>query len=89
MVLPPTDHYKLLIQWKGPFEVKWCKWCKGNNYQIKINQKMKTVYINPLKQYVERKKVEMTATPERQDFAEETLEEIRMGTGIEVQGNRP
>ena len=49
LVLLPTDHNKLLIQWKGPFEVKECK--GGNNYKIEINQKMKTFYINVLKQY--------------------------------------
>ena len=64
-VLLPTDHNKLLIQWKGPFKVKGCK--GGNNYQIEVNRKMKTFHVNLLKQYVERDSVEMTATPGRRD----------------------
>ena len=66
LVLLPTDHNKLLTQWKVPFEVKGSK--GENNYQIKINRKMKTFYINLLKQYVERDNVEMTSTPGRRDF---------------------
>ena len=79
LVLLPTDHNKLLIQWKGPFEVKGCK--RGNNYQIEVNRKMKTFYINLLKQYVERNNVEMTATPGRRDFPRETREETQVGAG--------
>ena len=66
LVLLPTDHNKLLMQWKGPFEVKGCK--GGNNYQIKVNRKMKTSHVNLLKQYVERDNVETTATPGWLDF---------------------
>ena len=88
MVLLPTDHNKLLMQWKGPFEVKGCK--GGNNYyQIEVNRKMKMFHINLLKQYVERENVEMTATPGRLDSPGRTLEETRVGIGIEVQGSNP
>ena len=84
LALFPTDHNKLLMHWKGPFKVKGCK--EGNNYQIEVNQKMKTFYINLLKRYVERDNVEMTATPGRRDFPGGIREETRVGTGIEVQG---
>ena len=84
LVLLPTDHKKLLMQWKGPFEVKGCK--GGNNYQIEINRKLKTFYISLLKKYVESYNVEMTATPGRRNFPGGTRMETRVGTGIEVQG---
>ena len=40
LVLLPTDQNKLLMQWKGPFEVeiKGTKW--GNNYQVEVNKKV-------------------------------------------------
>ena len=40
LVLLPTDQNKLLMQWKGPFEIKGTKW--GNNYQVEVNKKVKT-----------------------------------------------
>ena len=86
LVLLSTDHYKLLMQWKGLFEVKGRK--GGNNYQIEVNRKMKTFHVNLLKQYVERDNVETTATPGRRDFLGGTREEIRVGTDIEVQGGK-
>ena len=84
LVLLPSDHNKLLMQWKGPFEIKGCK--GGNNYQTEINRKMKTFHINLLKQYVKMNNVEMAATPGRRDFPGNTREETQVGTGIEVQG---
>ena len=66
LLLLPSDHNTLLMQWKGPFEVKGCR--RGNNYQIEVSRKMKTFHVNLLKHYVERNNVEMTATPGRQDF---------------------
>ena len=44
LVLFPTDQNKLLMQWKGPFEIKGTKW--GNNYQVEVNKKVKTYHIN-------------------------------------------
>ena len=84
LVLLPTDHNKLLMQWKGPFEVKGCK--GGNNYKIEVNRKMKTFHINLLKQYIDRNRVEKTALPGRRDLPGGTRVETRVGTGIEVQG---
>ena len=90
LVLLPTNHNKLLTQWKVPFEVKGSK--GENNYQIKINRKIKTFLINLLKQYVERDNVEMTSTPGRRDFPGGNREETGVETGIEalgVQGANP
>ena len=56
LVLLPIDQNKLLMQWKGPFEIKGTKW--GNNYQVEVNKKVKTYHINILKLYVERGRIE-------------------------------
>ena len=87
LMLLTTVHNKLHMQWKSTFKFKECK--GGNNYQNKINKKMKTFHINLFKQYVKRANVEMTATPGWQDFPGETRKETRVGTEIEVQGGRP
>ena len=66
LVLLPTDQNKqAIMQWKGPFEIKGTKW--GNNYRVKVNKK-KTYHINMLKLYVERGRIEETATPGRRDI---------------------
>ena len=66
LLLLPTDLNKLLMQWKGPFEIKGTKW--GNNYQVEVNKKVKTYHINMLKVYVDRGRIEETATPGRRDI---------------------
>ena len=66
VVLLPTDQNKLLMQWKGPFEIKRTKW--GNNYQAEVNKKVVTYHINMLQLYVERGRIEETATPGRRDM---------------------
>ncbi|XP_061171191.1 uncharacterized protein LOC133180739 [Saccostrea echinata] len=52
LILMPTDNNKLLLQWKGPFEV--LKKVNRVDYQLKMNGKVKTFHINLLKKYVER-----------------------------------
>ena len=52
---------------KGPFEIKGTKW--GNIYQVEVNKKVKTYHINILKLYVERGRIEETATPGRRDIS--------------------
>ena len=48
-----TDTNKLLIQWKGPYEVvRRCG--KGNDYRIEVNKKVKTFHANMLNKYLER-----------------------------------
>ena len=86
LMLLPTDLNKFLMQWKGPFEIKGTKW--GNNYQVEANKKVKTCHINMLKLYVERGRIEETATPERRDIPGEPREETQVGGGC-VQGGHP
>ena len=83
MVLLPTDQNKFLMQTKGPFEIKETKWV--NNYQIEVNKKVKTYHISMLKLYVERGRIEETATPGRRDIPEKPLGENQVGCGC-VQG---
>ena len=52
LVLLPTDHNKLLMQWKGPFKVESV--VGRNDYKIKVKGKSKIYHINLLKKYVKR-----------------------------------
>ena len=83
LVLLPTDQNKLLMQWKGSFEIKGTNW--GNNYQVEVNKEVKTYHVNMLKLYVERGRIEETTTPGRRDIPGEPRGETQMGCGC-VQG---
>ena len=52
LVLLPVSHNKLLLQWKGPFEV--IKVMNKVDYRINMKGKEKTFHANMLKQYNER-----------------------------------
>ena len=56
MLLLPTDTNKLLMQWKGPFEIMECR--NDNNYRVQLNGRLKLFHANMLKKYVERKTAE-------------------------------
>lgn len=56
LVMLPTDHNKLLLQWKGPYKVT--KHVVGNDYKIEINGKIKTYHANMLKKYYEPERCE-------------------------------
>ncbi|XP_068673121.1 uncharacterized protein [Montipora foliosa] len=51
LVLLPTDHNKLLMQWKGPFEVSSVVGL--NDYKVKVKGKEKVYHANLLKKYFE------------------------------------
>ncbi|XP_062607411.1 uncharacterized protein LOC134269206 [Saccostrea cucullata] len=53
LVLLPTDSNKLLMQWKGPFEI--VKKLGKVDYRIDMNGKIKTFHANMLKLYFDRK----------------------------------
>ena len=52
LVLLPTDHNKLLMQWKGPFEVSAVVGL--NDYKVKVKGKERIYHANLLKKYFER-----------------------------------
>ncbi|XP_064475154.1 uncharacterized protein LOC135389103 [Ornithodoros turicata] len=52
LILLPTDHNKLLMQWKGPFEVLAKK--SEVDYEIGLDSGGKLFHINLLKKYEER-----------------------------------
>ena len=52
LLLLPTDTNKLLMQWKGPYEIVG-RCGKGNDYRIEVNKEVKTFYANMLKKYNE------------------------------------
>ena len=52
LLLLPTDHNKLLMQWKGPFEV--VDVLGHNDYKVQLKNKTKVYHVNMLKRYVER-----------------------------------
>ena len=52
LVLLPTDHNNLLMQWKGPFEVSSVVGL--NDYKVKVKGKEKVYHANLLKKYFER-----------------------------------
>ena len=51
LVLLPTDHNKLLMQWKGPFEVSAVVGL--NDYKVKVKGKERVYHANLLKKYFE------------------------------------
>ena len=48
LLLLPTDINKLLMQWKGPYEIM-SRCGKGNDYRVEVNTKVKTFHANMLK----------------------------------------
>ena len=52
LVLLPTDSNKLLLQWKGPFEV--IEKVRGDDYKIQLTGRTKMFHANMLKKYFER-----------------------------------
>ena len=52
LILLPTDHNKLLMQWKGPFEVSAVMGL--NDYKVCVKGKERVYHANLLKKYFER-----------------------------------
>ena len=48
LLLLPTDTNKLLMQWKGDYEIM-SKCGNGNDYRVEVNKKVKTFHANILK----------------------------------------
>ena len=52
LILLPTDHNKLLLQWKGPFRIVGK--LNDRDYQLDMSGKVRTFHVNLLKRYVDR-----------------------------------
>ena len=52
LVLLPTDHNKLMMQWKGPNEVSAA--VGTNDYKVKVKDKLKVYHANLSKAYIQR-----------------------------------
>ena len=52
LLLLPTSHNKLLMQWKGPFKV--LERVNQHNYRIDVNGKQRLFHVNMLKEYSRR-----------------------------------
>ena len=52
LILLPTDHNKLIMKWKGPFEV--IEKVDSTDYRVQIGNNVKLFHINMLKLYVDR-----------------------------------
>ena len=58
LILLPTESNKLLMQWKGPYDINSCK--GSNNYSVMINGRSRTYHANLLKKYYEREESKET-----------------------------
>ena len=52
LVLLPTESNKLLMQWKGPYDI--VSVVGLNDYKVNMKGKIKTIHVNLLKQYIVR-----------------------------------
>ena len=53
-MLLPTDHNKLLMQWKGSYDVSSVVGI--NDYKVKVKDKLKVYHANLLKAHIERER---------------------------------
>ena len=88
LVLLPTDHNKLLMQWKGPYDVQ--EVVGLNDYKVRVGKQSKVYHANLLKLYVERPLVSAGAaetTSQDNDFDEEELLQLGDVCGKEGVGD--
>ena len=52
LILLPTDKNKLMMQWKGPYQV--VSRFNDNDYRVQVKDRVKSYHVNMLKKYVER-----------------------------------
>jgi len=96
LVLFPNDSNKLLLQWKGPFEI--LERVRGDDYMIQLVGRTKTFHANVLKKYGSREHEDKTHVshamvfePEERDEDElslfkssqtETYEDVKVNTEL-------
>ena len=89
LILLPTDHNKLLMQWKGPFEVSAVVGL--NDYKVCVKGKERVYHANLLKKYFEREDsvpvgavaVEVNADISNSGHAESEAEEVDPVDGVD------
>ncbi|XP_042144991.1 uncharacterized protein LOC121835113 [Ixodes scapularis] len=76
LILLPSDHNKLIMQWKGPFEVSSRR--NEVDYELDVGGRKKVFHVNMLKKYEERLEYGMnrpSCGAATKDFSEKTLSE--------------
>jgi len=79
LVLLPTDSNKLLLQWKGSFEV--LEKVRGDDYKIQLTGRTKMFHANMLKKYFERNQ---EVSEKQTDPSVQQLSAVRMRMRLEV-----
>ena len=74
LVMLPTDYIKLLMQWKGPYEV--IETVRSTDYRIRVGNNTKIFHMNMLKKYVSRSTEEVVATAATLDPPDDSSLEI-------------
>ena len=86
LLLLPTDDNKLLMHWKGPFEVVERR--NDHNYRIQMNGRVKMFHANMLKRYVERERKEDTEEHEFGAVVIEDNQDVEVRHGTEYSGEQ-
>ena len=89
LILLPTDHNKLLMQWKGPFEVSAVVGL--NDYKVCVKGKERVYHANLLKKYFEREDsvpvgavaVEVNADISKSGLVKSEAEEVDPVDGVD------
>ena len=87
LVLLPTDRNKLLMQWKGPFEVSAVMGL--NDYKVRVKGKERVYHANLLKKYFEREDsvgavaFETNSNIYKHEHAESEIEEVDPAENID------
>jgi len=76
LVLLPTDSSKLLLQWKGPFEI--LDRMRGDDYRIQLVGRTKTIHANMLKKYWSREHEDKTHVSHAMVFEPEEGDEAEL-----------
>jgi hypothetical protein len=74
LVLLPTDTNKLLLQWKGPFEV--VEVINEMDLKVDVRGKVKIYHVNRLRKY--EKRPEADEVQQREDAAGIAIIEVRI-----------
>ena len=82
LVLLPTNHNKLLMQWKGPYNIT--ETIGNTDYKICIGRTDKIYHVNMLKGYVEREIVAESEDPVYAGFASAIID-VEMEDNLELE----